>query len=244
MPSASWCSRGCWGLTGNVFTCGQVESFVPGTRICTETKRRASGWYRSDVPHRSVQGATDSTCTPVKTFRSSSDSLDCSATDGSSTVQFHLQFKIDKDAPPSPARRPTAPRTGTAGTTTRSRCSSRAATRPPVSPPARPPRTAAPTALGERLRAPAATSRGTSARPGSFALKYDATAPSATASPARAPDANGWYNHAVGVGFSGTDAGSGVDSCAPRPPTAGPTRRARPSPAPASTTPATAPARR
>jgi hypothetical protein len=49
--------------------------------------------------------------------------------------------------------------------------------------------------------------------PGSFALKYDSTPPSATATAARAPDANGWYDRPVGVGFSGSDSGSGLDSC-------------------------------
>ena len=29
----------------------------------------------------------------------------------------------------------------------------------------------------------------------------------------RSPDSNGWYNHALSVGFSGTDATSGMDSC-------------------------------
>jgi hypothetical protein len=48
---------------------------------------------------------------------------------------------------------------------------------------------------------------------GSFALKYDATAPSVNASPARGPDANGWYNHSVAVAFAGSDATSGIDAC-------------------------------
>jgi hypothetical protein len=46
-----------------------------------------------------------------------------------------------------------------------------------------------------------------------FGFQYDATAPSVNAAPARAPDANGWYNHAVAVGFSGSDGVSGVGSC-------------------------------
>ena len=46
-----------------------------------------------------------------------------------------------------------------------------------------------------------------------FSLEYDATAPTVTATPGRAPDANGWYNHALTVGFSGTDATSGLDGC-------------------------------
>ena len=48
-----------------------------------------------------------------------------------------------------------------------------------------------------------------------FALSYDATGPVVTATPGRAPDSNGWYNHALLVTFSGTDATSGVDTCVP-----------------------------
>jgi hypothetical protein len=49
--------------------------------------------------------------------------------------------------------------------------------------------------------------------PASAAVKYDATAPSTTPSASRGPDANGWYNHPLTVGFSGTDATSGIASC-------------------------------
>src|SRR6266566_2506109 len=45
-------------------------------------------------------------------------------------------------------------------------------------------------------------------------IKRDATPPTATdISAQRAPDANGWYNHAVGVTVAGTDAMSGIASC-------------------------------
>ena len=48
-----------------------------------------------------------------------------------------------------------------------------------------------------------------------FALKYDATAPTATGSrAAREPGTGGWYNAPVEVTFSGTDGLSGVDTCA------------------------------
>jgi large repetitive protein len=47
-----------------------------------------------------------------------------------------------------------------------------------------------------------------------FGLRYDATGPAVTATPSRSPDANGWYNHALSVSFSGSDAASGLDSCA------------------------------
>ena len=49
----------------------------------------------------------------------------------------------------------------------------------------------------------------------SLKIKYDATAPAVTGTPSRKPDANGWYNHAVDVAFTGTDAGSGVKECSP-----------------------------
>ncbi len=46
------------------------------------------------------------------------------------------------------------------------------------------------------------------------AIKIDATAPTAVVgTPDRGPDSNGWYNHAVMVTFSGSDATSGIASC-------------------------------
>jgi hypothetical protein len=44
-------------------------------------------------------------------------------------------------------------------------------------------------------------------------IHRDATPPTVTAVPSRAPDSNGWYNHALSVGFSGADATSGIDAC-------------------------------
>jgi hypothetical protein len=49
---------------------------------------------------------------------------------------------------------------------------------------------------------------------GTLPLRYDATAPQVSgASPGRAPDANGWYNHPVAVDFRGSDETSHIDSC-------------------------------
>jgi hypothetical protein len=44
-------------------------------------------------------------------------------------------------------------------------------------------------------------------------IRIDATPPAVTGKASRSPDANGWYNHAVGVAFSGTDGMSGVAGC-------------------------------
>jgi hypothetical protein len=45
-------------------------------------------------------------------------------------------------------------------------------------------------------------------------IKKDATPPTVNSgSPSRGPDANGWYNHPVGITFNGSDATSGIASC-------------------------------
>jgi hypothetical protein len=44
-------------------------------------------------------------------------------------------------------------------------------------------------------------------------IRRDATPPTVTAVPARAPDANGWYNAPLTVTFSGADVTSGLASC-------------------------------
>jgi hypothetical protein len=54
---------------------------------------------------------------------------------------------------------------------------------------------------------------GNSASPPPLAFRYDATAPVVSVAPGRAPDANGWYNHALRIAWSGSDAVSGVASC-------------------------------
>jgi len=55
---------------------------------------------------------------------------------------------------------------------------------------------------------------GNVSNPLTFRLSYDATAPLVTGGQAaRSADSNGWYNHDVGVAFSGSDGTSGVQSC-------------------------------
>jgi hypothetical protein len=44
-------------------------------------------------------------------------------------------------------------------------------------------------------------------------FKIDKTPPAVTATPSRGPDSNGWYNHALTVAFSGTDATAGMAGC-------------------------------
>ncbi len=70
-----------------------------------------------------------------------------------------------------------------------------------------------------------------------LALKYDATAPQATATRSRTADANGWYNHALTVSFAGTDATSGLARARRRQAIRARQRAPRRSPAPAWTRP-------
>ena len=47
---------------------------------------------------------------------------------------------------------------------------------------------------------------------GTFTLAYDATRPTAAGTLARAPNANGWFNQAVALNVTGSDATSGIAS--------------------------------
>jgi hypothetical protein len=49
----------------------------------------------------------------------------------------------------------------------------------------------------------------------SFQLKFDSTPPSVEAKADRAPNARGWYNRELTVSFNGSDATSGLHTCAP-----------------------------
>jgi len=173
-----------------------------------------NGWYVSAVTADiTTTGATDTTCPSVKTFRSSSDALDCTATDGTSTVSFHLQFKIDTDKPTvtaaTPDRQPNAngwynaPVTVTfAGTDATSGIAS-----------CQHVVYSGPDSGAASVSGTCSDVAGNVSDPFSLTIKYDSTAPSVSAAPARPPDANGWFNHPVAIAFSGTDATSGIDSC-------------------------------
>ena len=131
----------------------------------------------------------------------STDALDCSATDGDATIPFHLQFKIDKDKPTvtgaSADRQPngngwyngpvTVALAGSDATSGIASCQQLAYNGPD----------SATAGVSGTCRDVA----GNVSAPFSFALKYDATPPSVSASPARDADAGGWYNHPVSVSF-------------------------------------------
>jgi hypothetical protein len=173
-----------------------------------------NGWYVTDVSVAiQTPGATDTSCPTVKTFRASTDTLDCSATDGVATFNFHLQFKIDKDKPTVTAATPDRQPNGNGWynaplkvTLAGSDATSGIASCDQLT-------YGGPDSATASVSGTCRDAAGNVSAPFSFALKYDSTGPSVSANPGRGPDANGWYNHPVSVSFSGTDATSGVDSC-------------------------------
>jgi hypothetical protein len=174
----------------------------------------SNGWYVSDVTV-SIQtpGATQSTCLSVVTFHSSADSYQCSASDGNATPTLQLQFKIDKDRPVvtgSSADRAANANgwyngpvnvtfAGTDATSGIASCTQTTYNGPDSG--------------SATVGGTCTDNAGNVSASSTFGLKYDSTPPSVSASPARPPDANGWYNHAVGVSFTGSDSTSGIDSC-------------------------------
>jgi len=164
----------------------------------------------------SVDGnVTNSDCPLAKTFNTSNDVLNCSATDGQATTQFSLQFKIDTDAPTvssASVDRPadsngwynhpvTITFVGSDPTSGIASCTSVTYSGPDSS-------TAT---VGGVCKDKA----GNTSSAAAFAVKYDATPPAVTATAARAPDGDGWYTHSVQFSFAGTDATSGIASCDP-----------------------------
>lgn len=195
-------------------TAGQAAAAPTITPVISGTAGD-NGWYVSDVTVQiQVSGATDTTCPAVKTFHASADTLDCTATDGSPVgASLHLQFKIDKDKPTvtgaSPDRQPNAngwynaPVTVTfAGSDATSGIASC--------------QQVVYNGADSGTASVSGTCRdvaGNVSAASSYALKYDATPPSVSATAARDPDAGGWYNHPVSVSFGGSDGASGIDAC-------------------------------
>jgi hypothetical protein len=180
----------------------------------TSGKQGNNGWYTSSVTVKiDVENATDTTCPVVKTFNTSSDVLTCSATDGQATNNFSLQFKIDSTPPAVTSASVSRPAdsngwynhavtitfVGTDSGSGIASCTSVTYSGPDSS-----------TAT---VGGVCTDNAGNTSSAGAFAIKYDSTPPAVTATPARAPDGDGWYSHTVQVAFAGTDATSGIASC-------------------------------
>ncbi len=171
-----------------------------------------NGWYRSTVVVQITAELADD-LPDHRDVHGSSSYVDCTC--GSGSAPFHLQFKIDTDAPvvngAAPDRAPdqngwyTHPVnvafSGTDGNSGIASCTTGSFAGPDGA-------TAAATGTCR-------DKAGNVSASGSFPLKYDATPPTITPTAARAPNAQGWYSKPVSVAFAGTDPTSGIASCTP-----------------------------
>ena len=181
----------------------------------------ANGWYTSNVTINWAIAPVGYTSNPgcgaaTLTQDTTGHLFDCTVTWGSpynTTVEVKQTLKVDKTPPTvasSPARPPDANGwynhavavnfSGTDATSKIASCSSTTYGGPD---------TAKASVTGR------CTDNAGNVSQTSFGLKFDSTAPSVAAVPARPPDANGWYNHPVTVAFSGGDSTSGIASCTP-----------------------------
>jgi hypothetical protein len=178
----------------------------------------ANNWYRSDVTiNWTIQSSlpyTSTGCDGVKlTTETTETDVTCSATSDAGTGSKTLKIKIDKTPPgvtASPSRAPDA--NGWYNHALTLSFSGSDATSGPSSWSCSSATYAGPDSTGTAVIGNCTDNAGNVAQ-ASFGLKFDATAPSVAAVPARPPDANGWYNHPITVGFSGADGTSGIASC-------------------------------
>jgi hypothetical protein len=175
-----------------------------------------NGWYTSNVTVNWVIDPLPDSSSGCDAFTLSTDtagtSRTCSATWGSTTIDYKLTIKLDKTAPNVTAAASRVPDSngwynhalsvsfsGTDGTSGVASCSSAASYSGPDS-------------AGAAVYGTCRDNAGNTGS-GALPLQYDATAPSIGGSAGRAPDANGWYNHALTVSFAGSDLTSGIASC-------------------------------
>jgi hypothetical protein len=176
----------------------------------------ANNWFIGDVTiNWTIQSSlpyTSTGCDGVKlTADTTETDVTCSATSDAGTSTQTLRIKIDKTPPAvtaSPVRSPDANGwynhgvavnfSGADATSKIASCSSSTYAGPD-------------SANGAVIGS--CTDNAGNVTQASFGLKFDATAPSIAAVPARPPDANGWYNHPIAVGFSGADGTSGIAAC-------------------------------
>ena len=186
------------------------------TFSCTPAPADCTGWFTANVTVRwDVSGAAQVNC-PTTTVSTDTTGrlLACTATNSDGvSVTVSVTIRLDKTPPTVSGANPSRPPdangwynraltlafAGTDATSTIASCTTQAYSGP------------------DRAEAVVAgTCRdvaGNTSAPAGVAIKYDATPPEVRGTPARAPDANGWYNHAISVPFTATDSTSGPDSC-------------------------------
>ena len=209
-------------LTGGAFAAVNADTTPPVITWSFSGSEGNDGWFRSDIgvtwyvsDPESIYSA-GSECLSPPAITASGQTRSCSATSAGGTSSVSTPAgaaKIDKDPPSgvtgTPARGPdangwyTSPVgvsfSGTDGISGIASCSSATYSGP---------ESASGSVNGT------CTDNAGNVGSGSYgSLKYDATAPTVNASPARSPDRDGWYTSPVAFTASGTDGASGVESC-------------------------------
>lgn len=185
------------------------------TPVVTIGTAGQNGWYVSSVTVRfDIAGTVTSTsgCDVVTlTAEGINSSLHCVATGPDGTAESRPVFKIDKTPPAVTAETERAPNgegwfsapvtvlfRGADATSGVASCSQATY--------------GGPDSAGAAVTGTCRDAAG-NVSSSSATLRYDATPPSVSASPERGPDANGWYNRPLTVGFGGTDSVSGIAAC-------------------------------
>jgi hypothetical protein len=220
MGTTRTCSATSDGGTTSVTTKQlKVDATPPTTSVAPDRAPNGAGWYRSGVTL--TWNGTDSTsglasCTAPLTY----SAPDTSAVSKSGTCQDNagnsssaaLTLHYDSTAPtttPAPSPAPNANGwlnsavqvtwNGSDGTSGIASCSAKSTY-------------SSPDTGGTTLNGSCTDNAGNSGS-ASFTVKLDTGAPTTTAAPMRAPNGAGWFNSAVTISGSGSDALSGIGSC-------------------------------
>lgn len=185
------------------------------TYSCTPAPVNCSGWFTSNVTVTwSVNGLAGVCANDVVVVETTGTQVSCTATSSENeTVTVTITIKLDKTPPTVTGATPsraadsngwwnhalTVAFSGTDATSGIESCTA--------------PGYAGPDNANAVVAGTCRDVAGNTSAPVGAAIKYDATAPEVRAAPERPPDANGWYNHAVSVPFTGSDAASGVSEC-------------------------------
>lgn len=188
---------------------GSTAALPPQPKpTCSPAPAECSAWHTSNV---TVSWSAPSCPSTTVSSDTSGTPVSCTVTDGSGSVTTTINVRRDASPPSISASAERGPDandwysrgvairfSGSDGTSGISSCSSGNYSGPD---------TASGSVSGTCTNGAGLT------RSTSFAIKYDGTAPTVAAKPERSPNSKGWYNRPVSVGFQGTDAVSGVDSC-------------------------------
>jgi hypothetical protein len=197
----------------------KIDADPPGVAAMAARPADVNGWYNhsvglswsgSDVTS-GIAFCTSKTYSGPDSAAAASTGT-CTDKAGNTSAAVTLPLKYDGTAPavtPATGRRPDSNGwynhpvdiswSGTDATSGVASCSPKVTYRGPDS--------------GAAAPSGSCTDKAGNAASASLPLAYDATAPTVTVSAARIPDSRGWYNHGVGVSWSGTDASSGIAAC-------------------------------